>query len=254
VVTAGKSIRRRLGLAALLAAAAIGPSGHAAELKINPPTEEEGELSLEDNSALITRRGQSTDAHQTHFLELGYGVTEFWWTEIEGHWESDAGGVRFRTVDFENAFRLLPEGLYLPETALFLEYDQATDGRTPETATAGTLFRKTVGPTDTTLNLLFDRDLGRNAMTGLRLRYAGISTWRLMPEIGPGIEFFGEPGKLPSFAPAALQDHRLGPVIAGGAEWEGVGEFHYSLGYVFGLTPGAPGGTVVWRLEFGTRF
>jgi len=243
----------RLALAALAALITALPAP-AAELKINPPTEEEGQVSLEDNSALVLRRGHSSDPHQTHFVELGYGVTEYWWTEIEGHWESDLGGLKYRTTDFENAFRIFREGEWLPVTSLFLEYDQPTDGKTPSTATIGGLFGKTFGPSQTVINLLLDHDMGRHAVTGVRLRYNGISTWQFIPEIAPGIEFFGEPGKLGSFARAGAQDHRLGPVLHGAREIEEVGDFAYNIGYVFGVTPAAPRGTLVWRLEFGRDF
>ncbi len=229
-------------------------SAFAAELKINPPTEEEGQVSLEDNSALVLRRGHSSDPHQTHFAELGYGVTEYWWTEIEGHWESDSGGLKYRTADFENAFRVLREGQWLPVTSLFLEYDQPTDGKTPSTATIGGLFGKTFGPSRTVINLLLDHDMGRNAGTGVRLRYNGISTWEILPEIAPGIEFFGEPGKLGDFGRTGAQDHRVGPVLHGATEIEEIGDFAYNIGYVFGVTPAAPRGTLVWRLEFGRDF
>ena len=98
-------------LAALLLGAAVtGPlprSAHAADFKINPPSMDQGEVSLEDNSAVIVSRGGSTDSTHSHFAELGYGITDFWWTEIEGHWESGDDGFKFRTVDFENAFRLI---------------------------------------------------------------------------------------------------------------------------------------------------
>ncbi len=238
--------------AALLAALLASPGAHAAELKINPTTEEEGQVTLEDNSSVLLPRGRSRDSHQTHFIELGYGVTENWWTEIEGHWQSDAGGLKFRTLDFENAFRLWRQDRLLPETSLFVEYDRPTDGKTADTATVGALFQASFGPSETLLNLLLDHDLGRNAQTGIRLRYAGISTWQIVPELAPGIELFGEPGKLPRFA--GQQDHRLGPVLHGAWEIEGVGDISYNLGYVFGLTAAAPTGTVVWRLEFGRKF
>ncbi len=229
-------------------------TAHATDFKINPPSIEAGEGSLEDNSAVVVSRGRSRDSTHTHFAELGYGMTDYWWTELEGHWESGADGVKFRTLDFENAFRLLGQESWWPETALFVEYDHAVDRFSPETATLGGLFRKDFGPSSTTLNILFDHDLGRNAMTGVRLRYTGISTWQLVPEFAPGIEVFGDAGRLVNFTTENGQDHRLGPAISGGVDIAGLGEFGYNLAYLFGLTPTSPNGTLVWRLEFDLRF
>lgn len=235
----------------LLVAAALAATAPAqgADLKINPPSQEEGELDLEDNSAVLSDRGRSADAGQTHFGELGYGIRDYWWTEVETHWDNAGGDLRSRTLDFENGIRLQPQGDYWPESAVFLEYDHAVDGQSPETATVGGLFRKDVGPSATVLNLLFDHDLGRNALSGVRLRYSGISTWEVTETFAPGVEFFGVPGKLPSFDRASTQDHRIGPALTGAVEIAGVGALSYAAGYLFGLAPGAPNGTIIWRLE-----
>jgi hypothetical protein len=231
------------------AALAVFAPARAADLKINPPSLEEGEIDLEDNSAVLLDRGRSTDAGQTHFGEFGYGIRDYWWTEVETHWDNVHNGLQPRTLDFENGIRLQPQGEYLPESAVFLEYDHATDGQSPETATVGGLFRKDVGPSTTVLNLLLDHDLGRNAQTGVRLRYSGLSTWEVTEALAPGVEFFGVPGKLPSFDREGAQDHRLGPVLAGAVKIEGLGELGYTAGYLFGLSSGAPNGTLIWRLE-----
>lgn len=249
------ALERRIaaGLAVLALALLSPPALRAAELKINPPSVEQGEVSLENNSAVILRRGRSTDAAETHFAELGYGVTDYWWTELEGHWESGDDGLRFRTLDFENAFRLAPQQAYWPETALFLEYDQPVDGRSPQSATVAALFREDVGPSTTMLNLLFERAFGRDAGPGTSFRYIGISTWQFLPEIAPGLEFFGAPGRLGHFDKLGAQDHRIGPVLTGGVGL-GAGELEYGLGYLLGLTQAAPNGTLIWRLEYGLRF
>jgi hypothetical protein len=241
-------------LVALLLIAAVAPALRAAELKINPPSVPQGELSIEDNSSVIVERGKSTDTAQSHFAELGYGVTDFWWTEIEGHWQSAEDGLAFSTVDFENAFRVLRQGEYWPETAVFLEYDRAVATHTADQATIAGLFTKDFGPSSTTLNVLFDHDLGPYAGTGTRLRYAGISTWEVVPVFAPGIQFFGQPGRLGDFLRLGAQDQRLGPAIAGAFDLERVGGLDYRLAYLFGLTAASPTGTVVWELEYTFRF
>lgn len=240
-------------LAALIITGAAG-AARAADFKINPPSIDQGEVSFEDNSAVIVSRGRSTDSTHSHFAELGYGVTDFWWTEVEGHWESGDDGFKFRTVDFENAFRLVRQGSWWPETALFVEYDLATATHSTNTATLGGLFRKDFGPSSTVFNILFDHDLGRNAVTGVQLRYTGISTWQIVPELAPGVQVFGNAGRVGSFVNPSGQDHRLGPALSGAVDIEGVGEFGYNLAYLFGLTPTSPDGTLVWRLEFDVRF
>jgi hypothetical protein len=243
-----------LPLAGAIVLAALDRAADGADIKINPPSMEQGDVSIEDNSAIIAERGRSRDSAQTHFAELGYGITDYWWAEVEGHWETGANGLKFRTVDFENAFRLVPQEGPWPETALFLEYDRATDARSPEGATVGALLRKDFGPSTTVLNLLLDHEFGRNQNSGTRLRCLGSSTWQVVPEFAPGIQFFDAPGKVLSFERAGAQDHRVGPLLAGAVELEGKGELGYNLAYLFGLTPAAPRGTLVWRLEYDIHF
>jgi hypothetical protein len=241
-------------LAGVVATIAPGRIAGGADIKINPPSMEQGAISLEDNSAVIARRGRSTDSAQTHFAELGFGVTDDWWTELEGHWETGENGLKFRTLDFENAFRLVRQEGPWPETALFFEYDHATDAHSPEAVTVGALLRKDLGPSSTTLNLLFDHEFGRNQHSGTRLRYLGSSTWQVLPELAPGLQFFGAPGKLSHFEHTGAQDHRVGPALAGAIETEGKGEIAYGVAYLFGLTPAAPRGTLVWRIEYDIHF
>jgi hypothetical protein len=241
-------------LAGLIAAAALDRAAHGADLKINPPSMEAGEVSIEDNSAIVATRGRSRDSAQTHFAELGYGIADYWWIEAEGHWESGENGLKFRTVDVENAFRLVRQEDIWPEAALFLEYDHATDARSPETATVGALLRKDFGPSATVANLLFDHEFGRHQNSGTRLRYAGTSTWQVVSELAPGIEFFGQPGKVLHFDRTGAQDHRVGPMIAGALDIEGAGEIGYHVAYLLGLTPAAPRGTLVWRVEYDFHF
>lgn len=229
-------------------------SATAADFKINPTSVDPGEISLEDNSAVIAERGRSTDSSQAHFFELGYGVTEYWWTEVEGHLESGPDGLRFRTVDFENAFRLTRQSGYWPESAIFLEYDAPVVGSSPEGATVGALFREDLGPSSTTINILFDREFGRNAAPGTQLNYTGLSVWTLLPEVSPGVRFFGAPGRVANFNRLGAQDQRIGPALAGGIEIEGAGQFSYNIAYLVGLTPAAPHGTVVWGLEYDVHF
>jgi hypothetical protein len=248
----GRTILRPLAAAIVLTA--LDCDARAAEIKINPPSMEQGDVSIEDNSALIAKRGQSKDSAQAHFAELGYGITDYWWTEVEGHWETGENGLKFRTVDFENAFRLVRQEGPWPETAVFLEYDHATDARSPESATVGALLRKDFGPSSTVVNLLFDHEFGRNQNSGTRLRLLGSSTWQVVPEFAPGIQFFSAPGKVLNVERASAQDHRIGPVLSGAIELDGEGELGYNVAYLVGLTPAAPRGTLVWRVEYDFHF
>lgn len=227
----------------------------AAELRIfSPVVPEQGQVEVENNSSVTFDRSRQRDGQQTHFGEVGYGVTDFWRTELEGHWESDEDGLRLRTLDNENIVQLSSQRRSWIDFALFEEWDQAVDRRTPDVLTLGTLFQKRIGLSQTVVDVFLDRQFSRNAAPGTTLRYAGRSIWQVTPLVGPGVEFYGQPGRIGHFGDFDGQDHRLGPALAGELEIEGVGEVGYDIAYVFGLTPASPQGTVVWRVEFGRKF
>lgn len=244
----------RLGVAAALVCGSYGPVAHAAELRIFSPRVEQGRVDVENNSAVTFDRSADRNRQQTHFGEIGYGMTDFWRTEIEGHWESDVDGLRFRTLDNENIFQLLSSERHWLDAALLEEWDHAVDRRSPDVLTFGALVEKDVGASHTILNVFFDREFSRNATPGTILRYAGRSVWQLTPLIGAGAEFYGNAGRIGHMGAFDQQDHRLGPALAGELDLGRLGEIGYDVAYVFGLTSAAPEGTVVWRFEYGFRF
>src|SRR5271156_140013 len=77
--------------AILAAGAAVASRPALAEFKVEEPGVEQGELEIEHAGAI--ERDDRTDHSRAVSVvnELGYGVTEFWATEIEGDWERDSG-------------------------------------------------------------------------------------------------------------------------------------------------------------------
>lgn len=233
----------------------LGVTGaRAADFRIFSPVVERDQLEFGNNSSVSFDRSPRRNDQQSHFGEIGYGVTDFWRTEIEGSWENGDGGLRLRTLDNENIFHLLTAARHGIDVGVMEEFDGSVDGRTPHTLTLGTLFQERIGASETLLDVLFDRQFGRRASTGTTLRYAARSVWEITPLLAPGVELYGQPGRLGRLPDAGLQDHRLGPGLTGRLEVEGLGEIGYDVAYVFGLTPATPKETLVWRLELAIRF
>jgi len=246
---------RWLAAATLLACRGLpGAPADAADFRIFSPIVERGQLDLENNSAVSFDRSPRRNNQQSHFGELGYGVTDFWRTELEGSWEGGADGIRLRTLDNENILHVVEGTQHGLDVGLLEEFDKAVDGHAPDILTLGALFQKDAGPSETILDLFVDRHFGRHATTGSILRYAARSTWAITPAVAPALELYGQPGRIGRWPASAEQDHRLGPGIAGRWDVEGLGELGYDVAYVFGLTPAAPKETIVWRLELGIRF
>jgi hypothetical protein len=246
--------RRGFILITVLGAAAIAPPADAADLRIFSPIVEEGHVELENNSAVTFDRSAKRNDQQSHFGEMGYGVTDFWRTEIEGNWNNGDGSLGLRTLDNENIVSLLNDDAHRFHFGLVEEYDHAIVGHTPDTLTLGTLFQKESGASESILDVFLDRNFGPRAPTGTALRYAARSIWTVAPLFAPGLEVYGEPGRVGRLPAFDRQDHRVGPGLTGRLQVEGFGEIGYDVAYVFGLTPATPKETVVWRLELAFRF
>jgi hypothetical protein len=96
----------------------------AAELRIfSPAVPEPGAVEFEANSSVTFDKSRERDGQQSHFGEVGYGVTDFWRTEIEGNWESGKDGLRFRTLDNENIFQLSSQSRSWIDFGLLQEWD-----------------------------------------------------------------------------------------------------------------------------------
>jgi hypothetical protein len=238
------------GLAALVFSLLAGAAAHA-DFKIREPIVVQGELEVEayaDRS--IDHRSDKNNA-QSHNYELAYGVTNWWKPEVEAELHRDPGGnLRYDATTFESVFQPFEQGEYWLDLGFFAEASRAQRHTDPDTATFGPLLQKQVGRSLHTLNLLFIRQFGDSAATGTVFDYAWQSRWLWKPEVQPGIEVFGEPGKLGHFRGISDQEHRLGPILVGAFVLPQAGKLKYEVGYLFGVSNAAERGVAKLQLEY----
>ena len=242
-----------LGLAALSSAAR-------ADFKVRAPLVIQGEVELEHAGSVTFDRDPDKRNERSFTASIGYGVTGFWKTEIEGEWEREAGfdpatRTRFVATTWENTFQLTPQGKYFADLGFFFEYSRADHRDAPDAAEFGPLAQFETRPLVHTVNALFVRDIGRNGEPGVSFEYAWQTKYPLFRWLDPGVEFYGEPGRIGHFAALAEQAHRGGPVLFGVARLADlglgdVGTLKYEVGYLFGLTHATPHGTVKWLFEY----
>lgn len=220
------------------------------------PIVEEGEIEYEHNGSVTfdkKKSGRNNDQSYTH--SLGYGVTSFWKTELEGEFEAaPASNLRFKATTFENVFQLTPQGEYFADLGLFAEYSHVADRNNPDTAKFGPLVQKEWGETLHTLNLLFEKQIGLHRTDATDFTPAWQSRWRLNPLFEPGIEYYGDIADIARLGKLSGQRHRIGPVLVGLFDTQGIGKLKYEVGYLFGLTRGTENGAVRWKLEYEFRF
>ena len=244
--------------ALLLTLAAVSlnaPQAHAG-LKVYTPYVEYHEFEIEYRPSRTIDSNDAKDNKQTHLLGLGYGVTEWWFTEVYAEWEREPGAghsINFEAFEWENRFQLSNPGEDWADFGLLVEFVRTDGGSSPDKLEVGFLFAKELGKFDAAFNLILERELGTNAGDDLEIGQAFQLKYRLDPAFEPGIELYSEFGPVDDMPGFDEQEHLAGPIIAGVIPLGDSGtKLKYNAGYLFGLTDAAPDGTIkaIIELEF----
>jgi len=234
----------------LLGSVAIANQSHATDNKVFYPNVTQGEFEFE-NRYFDTLDKDPTKGNGRNFVtELGYGVTDWWFTEIENEFKKDPQDKwRYTALGSENIFQILPQGSTFVDLGFFVEYEIGMRRGNSDTIQFGPIIQKQFGRLLTTVNLFVAADIGGHDPAEPEFSYRVEAKYRLSPLFQPGIQAFGEPGAFSGFDPASEQKHRLGPVIFGTYNLF-PGKINYEAGYLFGLTEGSASGTMKFLLEY----
>jgi len=189
--------------------------------------------------------------------EFGYGVNNWWHTELELETGRDPGPgnhLKFDQITWENIFQFTERGQYWVDSGFFWEYGHGMLNGTPDETTFGPIFRKQIGPTINTVNLFFEKDIGNFASGRPVFSYAVESRLALGTFIEPGIQAYGTPGPIGHFGPVGEQDHRIGPQLFANFGPIGPGSLKANGGILIGVTPASPRITGRWQLEYELHF
>jgi hypothetical protein len=247
------------GAAALAAAAIAADAGPAAaEFRVRPATVEEGEIAVESNNSYAIARDPKLQEEQSYTAEIEWAPLPWWLVELEGEGGRNPGPdqpTRVTAITNENLFQLVEPGEYWADLGFFAEYSRVLSHHAADTVTLGPTVSKVLGRSVNTLNVFVVKDVAGHAEGRAQLTLAWQTRLTLdRPYLEPGLEIYSAPGAINRFLPFAQQDLRFGPVLYGTIRTFGAGKFKYEIGYLFGLTPGTPDGTVKWRLEYEFRF
>ena len=248
---------RAVGMSALVAGvlvlAAPVPDAQAA-FKVYYPYVEKGELEIEYRGYVTTDDDSAKDNKQKHLLGVGYGINEYWFTELYAEWKRNPGDeTSFDAFEWENRFQLTNPGEYWADFGLLVEFERTDKSHDPDEVKLALLFAKEFGRINATVNLLFERQVGGGASDDVGFGQALQLKYRLDPQFEPGIELHSEFGAIDDIPDWDEQEHRLGPIVAGVLPLgEGGTKIKYNVGYLFGLTDETPDGTfkAMVELEF----
>lgn len=247
-------------LAGVLLAGLFAASAHA-EFHVRSPIVVYRELEIEHNgSVTLDKKDSGLNHKQSYTTELAYGLTPWWEIGVEAEFGADSDQqVRYEATTLENMFQLTPQGQYWADVGLFVEYSQSARRGDPNTFEFGPVVQKeTAGLFDAnalhTANLFLEKQVGHNHTDDLGFNYALQSRLLLNTLFQPGIEVYGEVGKIDKPGKFTDQEHRFGPMFAGAYSMAPYGKIKYELGYLFGVTPATENGTVRWLLEYEMAF
>ena len=239
------------GLAACVLA--VSPV-HAADFKVYYPNITQGEFEFENRAFGTTDRDPTRGGERNVTTELGYGVTDFWFAEIENEFDkSPQDKWRYHALGLENVFQLTEQGEGWLDAGFFAEYEIAMVRGASDNFIFGPLLQKQVGRLLLTANLLVGANIGGDAPEDPQFNYALEAKYLLKPWFQPGFQVFGAPGAFTGFSRYSQQDNRAGPVLFGEV-YTAPGKIKYEAGYLVGLTHDSPSGTLKFLLEYEIAF
>jgi len=219
--------------------------------KVYSPYVEKGELELEVRSHIDSDDDDSKDGARKDKYEIGYGITDWWFSSVFFEYEKSPGGkLHHEATAWENIFQLTDPGKYWLDVGFYLEYEAPVDGGNPDKLETKLLLEKAVGRFVNTANIKLEREIGGGASNDIGLGYAWRTKYRMQPEFEPGIELYGDLGTLDNIELNSKQEAQIGPVVAGKFSLGGRSKIGYEAGYLFGLNSATADGSVKWLLEY----
>ncbi len=249
--------KKQMTAAALLILGAAGfalvfPTQAHATKKVYAPYVEAGELELEFRGGYDIDDDSDVDGAWKQKYAVGYGVNDFWFTEIYGEFEKEGergADTEFTAVEWENRFQLTQPGEYWLDLGLLTEYKYNTEGGADKVE-AKLLLAKDVGDYTHLANLILERQIGEDSNDETEGGLGWSSRYRYKKSFEPGFEIHSDFGSLSGDGQSYdEQKHLAGPVAYGK-----IGRFKYDAGVLFGVSSAAPDATLKAILEYEWHF
>lgn len=232
-------------VAALSAASAIaGPADY-----VYVPRVTYGEHEIDFKSGTVKKSGDARESAAS--LGYGYGVTDYWFTEVYGKYKrADGNGTIFDAVEWENKFQLTEPGRYPIEVGFITEIERPQDRAEGYEVKFGPLFQTEVGKTQLNLNILFERNYRAEKSNPLKMGYQWQVKYRWIPQFEFGAQGFGEVGQWNNIAPRSEQSHLAGPAIFGKFKLGGRHAILYNAAYLVDVSDTRHSDTFRTQIEY----
>lgn len=195
-------------------------------------------------------RQQDGTRTQVTSLGLGYGVTQYWFTEIYLKRER-AGSDGLSVAEWENKFQLTDAGKYPVDVGLITEFEApVNDANEPYEFKFGPLFQTEFGKLQMNGNLLFERKFGRGVGATTEIGYQWQAKYRAQAVLELGAQGIGEMGAWNAWDKQDSQYHRVGPAVFGEVGLGNHQAIKYNGAWLIGARSAAPKNTFRMQAEF----
>ena len=237
----------------LLAGLCLTQSAHAFP-KVYSPFIEKGELEIEAEGSVTFDDRDDVNDKQTQRYAVGYGVTDWWATEVYGIFEKPVQeDYTFESIEWENRFMPFQPGQNWVDIGFYFAYEfNVEDKPATDEIEAKLLLEKQFGDFVHDVNLILKKEVNADSGVeedGLEGGIAYSARYRFKKEFEPGLELHHDFGVMDEGLAFDEQKMQLGPVVYGK-----IGSVKYDVGYLFGVSEAAPKGELKWVVEYEWRF
>ncbi|MHB8495736.1 MAG: hypothetical protein ACYC9Z_09095 [Casimicrobiaceae bacterium] len=247
-------MRRALRVVALCAGA-MAAATSALPARADPddyvatPAVEYGERELELFAGTATKGGQ--DRARASSLAFGYGVTQWWFTEVSARVNRFGGAsTHFDAVEWENKFELTEPGEYPVDVGVLVEVERPHDRAEGYELRLGPLLQKDFGPVQANANLFLQRRYRAAARGATELAYDWQLKYRWREAFEFGAQGFGGVGQWDRWDPGHAQSHVLGPAVFGKLRLGGRNALVWNAAYLIKASSAAPDRTLRAQVEY----
>lgn len=185
-------------------------------------------------------------------LGLGYGANAWWFTELYAKWNKQTPeGWRFDAIEWENKFQFTETGKYPVDMGLVVELERPQERSEGWELKFGPLFQTDITPdVQANVNLLFERHYRSATPSSLELGYQWQIKYRWRQELELGVQGLGALGPWRDWAPAAQQEHKVGPAMFGKLRTAGRDVVAYNAAWLIGTNGNTPRHTLRLQIEY----
>ena len=183
-------------------------------------------------------------------IGLGFGLTEYWFSEVYVKYNRANDSTSLDAYEWENKFQLTETGKYPIDVGMLFEVERPQDRTEGYEVTFGPLLQTEFDKLQLNANVLFKRNYRADESNIMQTKYQVQAKYRLKKEFAFGMQGFGELGDYNHWLPASEQSHRFGPAIFGKFVIGSRQAIKYNTAYLVGKTLNTDSKTLRLQLEY----